>query len=63
MDFGSAFAISDPETTKLLRNTLDLQCLNNDNIIDKLDPGNIEETNFRFNYTKIKTSKEIETPN
>ena len=35
MDFGSAFAISDPETTKLLRQPLDLQCLNNDNIIDE----------------------------
>jgi len=32
MDFGSAFAISDPETTRLLRSTLDLQCLNNDNM-------------------------------
>jgi hypothetical protein len=35
MDFGSAFAISDPETTKLLRLPLDLQCLNNNNIIDE----------------------------
>lgn len=35
MDFGSAFAISDPETTRLLRQPLDLQCLNNDNIIDE----------------------------
>ena len=35
MDFGSAFAIADPETTKLLRQPLDLQCLNNDNIIDE----------------------------
>lgn len=35
MDFGSAFAIQDPETTKLLRKPLDLQCLNNENIIDE----------------------------
>lgn len=35
MDFGSAFAIADPETTKLLRHPLDLQCLNNSNIIDE----------------------------
>lgn len=35
MDFGSAFAIQDPETTKILRDPLDLQCLNNDNIIDE----------------------------
>jgi len=47
MDFGSAFAISDPETTRLLRSTLDLQCLNNDNIIDE----------FLYDYDKwIKTS-------
>lgn len=40
MDFGSAFAISDPETTKLLRDPFDLQCLANDNIIDE----------FLYNY-------------
>lgn len=35
MDFGSAFAIQDPETVKLLRNSYDLTQLSSDSIIDE----------------------------
>jgi hypothetical protein len=35
MDFGSAFAIQDPETMRLLRNRYDFTDLNNDSIIDE----------------------------
>lgn len=35
MDFGSAFAIQDPETVKVLREPMDLQCLNSDTVIDE----------------------------
>lgn len=35
MDFGSAFAIQDPESIKLLREPLDLQCVNSESIIDE----------------------------
>jgi hypothetical protein len=35
MDFGSAFAIQDPETVKILREQLDLQCVNSNTIIDE----------------------------
>ena len=35
MDFGSAFAIQDPEAVKLLRDNIDLSCLNSDTIIDE----------------------------
>ena len=35
MDFGSAFAIQDPETIKILREPLDLQCVNSNTIIDE----------------------------
>jgi hypothetical protein len=35
MDFGSAFAIQDPETVKLLRDPLDLSCVHSDSIIDE----------------------------
>lgn len=35
MDFGSAFAIQDPDTIKLLRDPLDLSCIHSDSIIDE----------------------------
>ncbi len=35
MDFGSAFAIQDPETVKLLRDPFDLTCVHSDTIIDE----------------------------
>ena len=35
MDFGSAFAIQDPETIRILREPLDLQCVNSNTIIDE----------------------------
>lgn len=35
MDFGSAFAIQDPETVKLLRESFDLSCIHSDSIIDE----------------------------
>lgn len=35
MDFGSAFAIQDPETTKILRQSFDLQCINSESVIDE----------------------------
>jgi len=35
MDFGSAFAIQDPATIKLLREPMDLSCVNNSTIIDE----------------------------
>ena len=35
MDFGSAFAIQDPETIKILREPLDLQCVNSESVIDE----------------------------
>lgn len=35
LDFGSAFAIQDPETIKLLRTPLDLGCINSDSIVDE----------------------------
>ena len=35
MDFGSAFAIQDPETMRLLRNRYDFTDLNSDSIIDE----------------------------
>tara|TARA_B110000503_G_C7144760_1_gene412439 strand:+ start:1700 stop:2602 length:903 start_codon:yes stop_codon:yes gene_type:complete len=35
MDFGSAFAIQDPDTTKILREPFDLQCINSNTIIDE----------------------------
>lgn len=35
LDFGSAFAIQDPETVKLLRTPMDLSCINSDTIIDE----------------------------
>lgn len=35
MDFGSAFAIQDPETLKILRNSYDFTDLNSDSIIDE----------------------------
>ena len=35
MDFGSAFAIQDPDTIKLLREPFDLSCIHSDSVIDE----------------------------
>lgn len=35
LDFGSAFAIQDPETLSILRSPFDLSCLHNESIIDE----------------------------
>lgn len=35
MDFGSAFAVQDPETVKLLRDPFDLTCVHSETIIDE----------------------------
>jgi hypothetical protein len=35
LDFGSAFAVQDPETLKILREPFDLSCVHNDSIIDE----------------------------